>query len=330
MVGRNIRGLTVERRIFISASGSEAVPRAPQAAILVAIVCVSFASIFIRWSTSPALTIALYRMAFATVLLSPLLATSKGAQIRTFTPRDYGLLAAVGLALATHFATWILSLQLVDVATSVVIVTSHPILVAVVSKFAFHERIGRGTAIGIALGFGGVVLIAFAQSGRGSNPLLGSALAFVGAIGAGAYLLAGRHLRPRMDLGPYAVNVYAFASLFLVLFSVISATPLVVTTDFPREMALFLLLAAVSQIGGHTLYNYALRHVSATTVSTTLLGEPVGASILAFLLLGEIPGCGGSALCPSPTTYLVLLGSALALAGIYLTARAAFRSTART
>ncbi len=172
-----------------------------------------------------------------------------------------------------------------------------------------------------------VVLIAFAQSGRGPNPLLGSALAFLGSICAGAYLLAGRRLRARMDLAPYAVNVYAFATLFLVLFSVLTGTALVVIKDFWREMGLFLLLAAVSQIGGHTLYNYALRHVSATTVSTSLLGEPVGASLLAFLLLGETPGCGTGGSCPSPTTYLVLAGSALALVGIHLTARQAFRRT---
>ncbi|MGI0149171.1 MAG: hypothetical protein ACREDF_06540, partial [Thermoplasmata archaeon] len=73
-------------------------------------------------------------------------------------------------------------------------------------------------------------------------------------------------------------------------------------------------------IGGHTLYNYALKHVSATVVSTSLLGEPIGASLLAFFFLREVPGCAGGGLCPA--TSLVVLGSALALSGIYLTARA--------
>ncbi len=301
--------------------------RSPQAAILVAVVCVSFASIFIRWSSSlgaDALTIALYRMGFATLLLAPFLLTAKGRQLRALTPRDYGLLAIVGFALAGHFATWILSLQLVDVATSVVLVTSHPLLVALVSHFVFRERVDRQTAIGVGLGFGGVVLIATAQSGRGPDPLLGSLLAFLGAIGAGAYLLAGRRLRQRMDLVPYAVNVYGFATVFLVLFSLVTATPIVLTTNLLPLLGLFLAMAAVSQIGGHTLYNFALKHVSATVVSTSLLGEPVGASILAFLLLGEAPGCpGGTGGAACAGTPLVLVGSAFALAGIYLTARAA-------
>ncbi|HEV8595667.1 MAG TPA: DMT family transporter [Thermoplasmata archaeon] len=297
----------------------------PQAAILLAIVCVSFASVFIRWSDSPALTIALYRMGFATILLTPFLATPKGAQWRTLTVRDCGLLAVVGLALAAHFATWILSLEFVDVATSVVLVTSHPLLVALVSHFVFHERVNRRTAIGVSIGFGGVVLIAIAQWGRGPNPLLGSLLAFLGALGAGAYILAGRRLRQRMDLVPYAVNVYAFATLFLVAFSLVASSPILVTRNFAREMAIFLGMALVSQIGGHTMYNYALKHVNATIVSTSLLGEPIGASVLAFLLLGEVPGCpGGTGGAACSSTGLVVLGGALALAGIYLTARASF------
>lgn len=297
--------------------------RAPQAAILVAIVGVSFASVFIRWSLdlgAPALVIAIYRLGFATLLLAPLLFTAKGMQLRTLSLRDVGLLAAVGFALAAHFATWILSLQLVDVATSVVLVTSHPLLVAAVSHFLFREKVTPVVAVGIGLGFGGVVLIALAQSGQGTNTLLGSLLAFLGAIGAGAYLLAGRRLRQRMDLVPYATTVYAFAVLFLLLFSLLTATSVVVTENFAPLMGILLLMAVVSQIGGHTMYNFALKHVSATVVSTTLLGEPIGATLLAFLLLGEIPGCPGGGACPA--TGLVVVGGALALAGIYLTARA--------
>jgi len=303
------------------------VRRAPLAAIVVAIVGVSFASVFIRWSMAlgaAALVIALYRMGFATLLLAPFLATAKGAQLRRLTARDFALLAVIGLALAAHFATWILSLALVDVATSVVLVTSHPLLVAAVSHVVFRERVTRGVAVGIALGFGGVVLIAFAQGGQGTSTLVGSALAFLGAIFAGIYLLAGRRLRQRIDLVPYATTVYGFSFLFLLAFAALAATPVVVRDNAVPLMGIFLAMALVSQIGGHTMYNYALKHVSATLVSTSLLGEPVGASVLAFLFLGETPGCHAGGVCAA--TGLVVLGSAFALAGIYLTARGSLRS----
>jgi len=298
--------------------------------ILVAIIGVSFASVFIRWSLdlgAPALVIAVYRLGFATLILAPFLLTAKGASLRALTPRDCGLLAVVGFALAAHFTTWILSLQLVDVATSVVLVTSHPLLVAVASHFLLREKVTRGMACGIALGFGGVVLIAVAQSGRGAGSLLGAVLAFLGAIGAGVYILAGRRLRQRMDLVPYATTVYAFAVLFLLLFSLLTSTSIVVSSNLAPILGILLLMAFVSQIGGHTMYNYALKHVSATVVSTSLLGEPIGASILAFLFLGEVPGCPGGGACPA--TGLVVFGSALALVGIYLTARASLRPSSR-
>jgi len=298
--------------------------------ILVAIIGVSLASVFIRWSLdlgAPALVIAVYRLGFATLILAPFLLTAKGASLRALTPRDCGLLAVVGFALAAHFTTWILSLQLVDVATSVVLVTSHPLLVAVASHFLLREKVTRGMACGIALGFGGVVLIAVAQSGRGAGSLLGAVLAFLGAIGAGVYILAGRRLRQRMDLVPYATTVYAFSVLFLLLFSLLTSTSIVVSSNLAPILGILLLMAFVSQIGGHTMYNYALKHVSATVVSTSLLGEPIGASILAFLFLGEVPGCPGGGACPA--TGLVVFGSALALVGIYLTARASLRPSSR-
>jgi drug/metabolite transporter (DMT)-like permease len=199
--------------------------------------------------------------------------------------------------------------------------------VAVASHFLLREKVTRGMACGIALGFGGVVLIAVAQSGRGAGSLLGAVLAFLGAIGAGVYILAGRRLRQRMDLVPYATTVYAFAVLFLLLFSLLTSTSIVVSSNLAPILGILLLMAFVSQIGGHTMYNYALKHVSATVVSTSLLGEPIGASILAFLFLGEVPGCPGGGACPA--TGLVVFGSALALVGIYLTARASLRPSSR-
>jgi drug/metabolite transporter (DMT)-like permease len=130
-----------------------------------------------------------------------------------------------------------------------------------------------------------------------------------------------------MDLVPYATTVYAFAVLFLLLFSLLTSTSIVVSSNLAPILGILLLMAFVSQIGGHTMYNYALKHVSATVVSTSLLGEPIGASILAFLFLGEVPGCPGGGACPA--TGLVVFGSALALVGIYLTARASLRPSSR-
>ena len=68
------------------------------------------------------------------------------------------------------------------------------------------------------------------------------------------------------------------------------------------------LLALVPQLLGHTSFNWALRYLPASLVAVALLGEPIGSSALAFVLLHEVPG---------PVT---LGGAALILAGIAVVA----------
>ncbi len=291
--------------------------RGPYAAIAAAIVAVSFASIFIRWSASDALTIAFYRLTFATLIILPFAAIDKATPIRSVPRRDLLLMAGIGVVLAAHFAFWITSLKTagVTVASSVVLVTSHPVMVALVSHFAMGERVTAPTAAGIALGLGGVGAIAIGDAGISATTLAGDAFALLGGVMAGVYFLAGRRLRQRVSLPVYAFVVYGTSAL--TLFIVTAATGALEPKGYmPRELLLFLAMAVIPQIGGHTLYNWSLRFVPAPVVSLSLVGEPIGASLLAWLLLAEIPGS------------LVALGGALALAGIFLTAYATATSPA--
>lgn len=282
--------------------------RRPYAALVVALVGVSFASIFIRWSASPPVVIAVYRMGFATLLLLPFAVWDLRRGRWTLDRRDLAVLGAIGVVLAVHFVTWITSLRFTSVASSVILVNAHPLLVALLAHLLLRERVPRAAAGAILLGFAGVVLIAVnsAQEGRG---LTGDLLALSGGGAAAVYLLAGRRVRQRVELLPYVFLVYGFTTLSLLAMTVGSGTSLVPPADAAREMALYLALALVSTILGHTLYNWALRYLPAPVVSTSLLGEPVGAALLALVLLAEVP------------TRLEVLGGLLALLGIYLTAR---------
>lgn len=283
----------------------------PYIAIALAIVCVSFASIFIRWSGSSSLTIAFFRLLLATAMLSPFVIAEARDEIRSLSRREFALLAGVGVILAAHFALWITSLKVsgVTVASSVILVTSHPLFVAVASHFLLGERVSRSVVLGVTLGLFGVVTISLGDYGVSGVALGGDMLAFLGGTMAGLYILAGRRLRQSVSLPVYVFVVNGFSALSLfVLLLLVSGGP-EFGVDIWREFALFILLAAVSQIGGHTLYNWSLRYVSAPFVSISLVGEPVGASILAWLLLKETPGL------------LAIPGGTLTLVGIYLTAR---------
>ena len=291
----------------------------PYAGIAVAVASVSTAAIFITWSESPPVTIALWRLALATAVLAPFAAWRRGAAFRGVTRRDAGLMALVGAILATHFALWITSLKVqgVTVASSVVLVTSHPLLVGLLSHFVLRERLSARTAAGIVLGFSGVVVIALTDYGVSGATLGGDVLAFLGGVMAGLYFLFGRSLRQRVSLVGYAFVVYATATAVLLVYALVLGSSLAPAGDAGRELVLFLALALIPQIGGHTLYNWSLRWVPAPVVSLSLVGEPIGSSLLAWVLLDQVPGLA------------IGVGAALALGGIYLAAGAEAVRTSR-
>jgi len=261
----------------------------PNLAMLVSIVAVSTASILIRLSEAAPITLATYRMVLSTLMLAPFYV--RGGGVRRFREMDGGRklsLMGVGVVLAVHFASWITSLSLTSVASSVIFVHIDPVFVAVVSHFVLGEKVGRRTALGIAVAFAGATMIAWGDAGVGGGSLYGDALALLGGVMLGVYILGGRHLRRSLDLVSYVTPVYATAAVVLLAMALALGVPL--TGYPPTEYLIFLALALVPMIFGHTVYNWALRYVSAPVVSISLLGEPVGASILAYLVLGEQPG----------------------------------------
>ena len=279
----------------------------PNLALLISILAVSTASILIRWTQAPPLTIASYRMIISVAMLAPFFIRNKGVEkLRENGVGNLLKLFAVGVVLAIHFASWITSLSLTTVASSVIFVHIDPIFVAVVSHFFLGDRLNNRTITGIVVSLMGIVLIAMGDANTGSANLTGDLLALVGGVMLGLYILGGRFYRKSLDLTTYVTPVYSAAAVSLVLMSLVQGTSL---TGYSIETyGLFFLIALVPMIFGHTLYNWALRYVSAPIVSVSLLGEPVGASILAFLLLGETPN------------HFKVFGGVVTLVGILLSA----------
>jgi drug/metabolite transporter (DMT)-like permease len=277
----------------------------PNLVILVSVSAVSTASILIRLTEAPPMAIATWRLLLSTLMLFPFFVNRGGfAKLRAMGSGDLLALAGVGVVLAVHFASWITSLSYTSVASSVIFVHVDPIFVAMVSHFLLGEKLSRRVALGIGVAFIGASVIAFGDLGVGEDSLIGDALSIIGAVALGVYLMAGRRLRQRLDLTTYVTPVYAVSAAVLALGSVAVGVPLVGYDA--RVMLLFAVIAIVPMIFGHTLYNWALKWVTAPVVSISLLGEPVGASILAFLVLGETLGS------------LTMIGGAVTLAGILI------------
>jgi len=279
----------------------------PNIVMLVSVSAVSTASILIRLTEAPPLATATWRLLLSTLMLLPFFIHRGGfAKLRAMDGRGLIALAGVGVALAVHFASWITSLSYTSVASSVIFVHVDPIFVALISHFLLGDKVSKRVVLGIGVAFVGATVIALSDLGVGEENLIGDTLSIIGAVALGIYLLAGRRLRQRLDLTTYVTPVYAVSATVLALGSVAVGAPLLGYDA--KVMLLFAVIALVPMIFGHTLYNWVLKWVSAPVVSISLLGEPIGASILAFVVLGETPGP------------LTMIGGVVTLAGILICA----------
>jgi drug/metabolite transporter (DMT)-like permease len=278
-------------------------------AVGVAVLAASTSAILIRVADAPEPVMAFYRVLFTTLLLLPL-ARGAGAQLARVSRRDFLGALLAGLALAAHFAAWFESVDLTTVAASVTLVQTQTVFVAAGAGLFLAERVSRRTLAGIAIALLGAGLMSAAgafDGGGAPDPLLGNGLALVGAAMAAVYVLSGRSIRQRVPVVPYVLVVYAVAAVGLLGVVLAGGHPL--SGYPPDEWLLFLGMAVGPGILGHTLINWALEHVESSVVSVSLVGEPVGSTLLAALLFAEVPGG------------LAIAGGAVVIAGIVVTAR---------
>ena len=278
------------------------------AALTTAVIAVSFAAIFIRLSEAPALIIALYRLLFTLGLLLPHSLILRWNELRSLKVSDFRGILISGFFLASHFYLWIDSLNHSPVIVAVILVSLHPLLVAVAGYFFLGDAVPRNFLSSMLLILAGTTAIASENiSGlTNSTPteLRGVLMALGGAAMMAGYLLVGRRLRQHLSTSVYAGGAYGTAALILFITTVIVGIPLFGYSV--REYTLFAALAIIPTFLGHTVFNWSLRKVRASLISLLYLGEPLGATVLAFIILQEVP------------TLLQTLGGVTILTGLYL------------
>ncbi len=299
-------------------------PIPPALAIVFGILAVSTASPIIRFAQQDAssIVIAAWRLSIATLALAPIALTRNRAEIQALGIKKLLLLVLSGFFLSLHFASWISSLEYTTVASSVVLVSTSPLWVALLSPLVLQERIGPAVRTGLLVALLGGVVVGLSEScgftGGGltcssiqaamqGRAMFGNLLALIGALTAAGYLLIGRSVRSSLSLAPYIFVVYGSAAVFLLAAVGLRGEPMLGYQ--PRAYLYFLALGLVPQLLGHSTFNWALRYLSAAYVSVTLLGEPIGSTILAYFFLRENPGV------------LEIVGGILILAGIYVASR---------
>ncbi len=302
----------------------ETKPRVPPfLALICAILAASSASIFISRAQGEvgSLAISAWRLSLATLVILPYTLIKKRAQFRNITRRQVLFMLLSGIFLALHFACWINSLRYTSLASSVILVATSPLWVAIFAPIFLREKITKCIWIGLIISIIGSAIVGLSigcnwepglncsnlLNGLSGTILWGNLLALLGAIFSASYLMLGRAIRREVDVEIYTSVVYGIAAVILVVLAVSFHEKLVGFS--PVNYLWLIALALIPQLIGHSTFNWALKYVPAALVSLSLLGEPIGSILLAYLFLRKSP------------TVLEIIGGMFILLGVFLASR---------
>jgi len=275
-------------------------------ALIVGIFAISTSAILIRWSISEPLVIGSYRQTFATFLFLPFLIKDRFKEVFSLKFKDILELVVIGLILGAHFGFWISSVKATSVAASVLLGTCHIVYVSIIGWLVFGESLNQKGILGTLLALSGIIILFGGDLLQDPGNFQGNILAFISGILAGFYYLGGRKHRKKISLPTYAFIVYLSSAVAMWIVVVIQG--LEYGNISKSEFQLFFLMALVPTLLGHTMQNWALAFLPAYVISITLLVEPIGSGILAWLIFDEIPSLG------------VLVGGIIVLYGVYIVA----------
>ncbi|MCP8618096.1 DMT family transporter [Salirhabdus salicampi] len=259
---------------------------APYIAIVIGVLSISTAAVFVKLAHGvPASIIANYRLLIAVLIMLPYILIKNSGEFRHITRKEWLYSALAGIFLAFHFILWFESLNYTSVASSVVLVTMQPIFAFIGTYLFFQERFRFSSVMSMIIAITGSVIISWGDFQISGLALLGDMLALLGAVMVTGYFLIGQNIRKRISLMTYTFIVYGISTVTLLIYNVLLGKPFLGYEA--NHWLLFLALAIIPTFFGHTMFNWAIKWVSTSVISMAILFEPIGASILAYFILGE-------------------------------------------
>lgn len=256
----------------------------PYMLLFISILSVSISSIMIKFSDTPTSVAGMYRLYLSVIIMLPFVSWKLLRSLNMNT-KDWSTVFLAGLFLGLHFLCWMESLVYTSVASSMVILALQPVFVMTGSYFLFKERTSKATNFCLIGAIFGSVIIAWGDIGVSREALIGDGLSLTGTILVSAYLLAGQRVSRKMDANIYSVIVFFIGGSVMLVYNLLHNITLI---DYDAsDWSYFLLLAIIPTIFGQYIFNLLLKSIGATTVSVGIIGEPVLAIMLAYLLLGE-------------------------------------------
>lgn len=281
-------------------------PSSPVSTLLplaVGMIAISFAPILVRYSDAPVSVQGMYRMLFTVLLMLPF-GIRQLRSAASISRKDWGLLGLAGFFLALHFLLWMASLSYTSIASSTIILTLEPVFVMIGAYFAFRDKIGKLPLLGLVLALVGAFIVGSGDFHISGEAFKGDMLSFVGMLAVVVNMLLAKVILRRVSSYLYSLIVFAVAFACFAIYN--AASGIDVVHYVPGEWLIFVLLAIVPTVLGHMIFNWLLQYVSPTTISMTVLAEPVGASLLGLVLFGEMP------------TSSQLIGGVFIIAGLLL------------
>ena len=275
--------------------------------VLLGVAGTSLSAVLVRWSTAPSLVLVLYRMLFASLLLAPAVFLRNREELKMLAKRDLLLCLASGVFLGFHFAAYFSALRYTAIASAVLLVDLEVFFVALCTVLLFRQKLPGLAWVAIVLTFAGSVLVAFADTGAGSDPLRGNLTALAGAFCMAVYTMIGAVCRKRVSTSVYTFLVYTCAALTVLAAALVSGTPL--TGHGAVNYLTALGMTVFCTLLGHSVFSWGLKYLPAAFISTVKLMEPVFASVWGLLLFREVPG------------WMVITGGAIIIFGIALYGR---------
>ncbi len=286
-------------------------------ALSVAVLAVSSSGPLIAFAAAPALAIGFWRNGIAAVVLAPVTAVRRRTELRGLFARSGRRILAgcvlAGVFLAVHFGTWVSSVKLTEVADATALGATQPVWQGLIA-LGQGRKLSRSMRIGVGIAVAGAIAATGADFAVSSRAVVGDLLAVVGGMAAAAYTAFGERVRTETTTLSYTATCYSVCAIGLGAVCLIFGVQLhgYATTTWLAILG----LVAGAQLLGHSMFSYALHHVSATTVSVLILLEVPGAAILAWLWLGQIPRAASI-----PGLTILLAGVAVVILGAARTPR---------
>jgi len=261
-------------------------PFNPYIAVVIGVISISTSAILVKLADqAPASIIANYRLLFAVILMLPIILLKYRHEFRVINSKDWILALFSGVFLAAHFILWFESLNYTSVASSVVLVTLQPIFAFIGTYLFFNERFSSGAVISMVITLFGSFIISWGDFQLSGMALFGDILALLGAVTITIYFLFGQKARKRLSLMTYTFIVYGIGAITLTLYNIVTQHSFI---GYPADhWWIFIALAIFPTFLGHSLLNWALRWLSTATISMGIVFEPIGATALAYFILGE-------------------------------------------